>query len=146
MDATRRDLGPLAVRQWAISQSMTRFLLRRNVPPNAISLIGLASGCVAGLAFGATASTATWAPALWLLGAILILIRLFANVLDGMVAVEGGQCSRVGELFNEIPDRISDSAVLIGLGYAAGGHVALGYIAALAAVFTAYVRAVGKAV
>jgi phosphatidylglycerophosphate synthase len=48
-------------------------------------------------------------------------------------------------LFNEVPDRIADAAVLLGAGVAAGrGGVALGLAAALAAVATAYVRAVGK--
>src|SRR6185436_6697998 len=49
-----------------------------------------------------------------------------------------------GELFNEIPDRISDAATLIGLGYAAHSNPVLGYIAACMAIMTAYVRAAGK--
>ena len=48
-------------------------------------------------------------------------------------------------LFNEVPDRVSDAAVLIGAGYAVGSHVVLGDPAASVAIFTAYVRAVGKA-
>jgi phosphatidylglycerophosphate synthase len=75
---------------------------------------------------------------------VLIQLRLIANLLDGMVAIESGRASRVGELFNEVPDRVSDAAVLIGLGYAQSSEPALGYIAALLAVFTAYVRAMGK--
>ncbi|HZL89799.1 MAG TPA: CDP-alcohol phosphatidyltransferase family protein, partial [Pirellulaceae bacterium] len=67
------------------------------------------------------------------------------NLYDGMVAIATGRASPVGELYNDVPDRISDSAFFIGAGYAAGGHVVLGYAAALAAMFTAYVRAVGKA-
>jgi phosphatidylglycerophosphate synthase len=65
-------------------------------------------------------------------------------MLDGMVAVETHTASPVGELYNEVPDRISDTATLVGLGCAAGSLPPLGYLAALAAVFTAYVRAVGK--
>src|SRR5213076_121946 len=38
----------------------------------------------------------------------------------------------------------SDAAVFIGAGYAWGGNVALGYIATILAIFTAYVRAAGK--
>jgi phosphatidylglycerophosphate synthase len=63
---------------------------------------------------------------------------------DGMVAIARGVTSPVGELYNEIPDRLSDSAVLIGLGIA-GGDWGLGALAALTAMATAYVRAVGKA-
>ena len=61
-----------------------------------------------------------------------------------MVAIDSGKASSVGELFNEIPDRISDSAILIGAGYAIGGDPTLGYLAALVAIFTAYIRAQGK--
>jgi phosphatidylglycerophosphate synthase len=71
-------------------------------------------------------------------------MRLLANMFDGMVAIESDRASPIGELFNEVPDRVSDAALLIGLGYARGGHVLLGFTAALLAVFTAYVRAMGK--
>jgi phosphatidylglycerophosphate synthase len=63
---------------------------------------------------------------------------------DGMVAIATGRASRIGELFNEFPDRLSDTATLVGLGYAAGGMVELGYLAAIAALLTAYARALGK--
>src|SRR6266568_2786173 len=67
-----------------------------------------------------------------------------ANMLDGMVALASGRASKTGELYNEIPDRVSDAAVFIGAGFAWGGSVALGYIATILAIFTAYVRAAGK--
>lgn len=83
--------------------------------------------------------------ALWLGAAAGIQLRLLANMLDGMVAIASNRASRLGELYNEIPDRVSDVAIIIGAGYAVGGLPGLGYIAACVAVFTAYVRAVGKA-
>jgi phosphatidylglycerophosphate synthase len=64
-------------------------------------------------------------------------------MLDGMVAVARRIASRHGELYNEVPDRLSDVAVLVGLGYGDGGDPALGYAAAIAALLTAYVRALG---
>jgi len=81
---------------------------------------------------------------LWLVAAIGVQLRLTANILDGMVALASGRDSKVGELYNEVPDRVSDAAVFIGAGYAWGGNVAVGYIAAILAIFTAYVRAAGK--
>ncbi len=66
-------------------------------------------------------------------------------MLDGMVAIASGKASRLGELYNELPDRVSDVAIVIGAGYAMGGIAVLGYVAACVAVLTAYVRAVGKA-
>ena len=65
-------------------------------------------------------------------------------MLDGMVAVESGAASPVGELFNEVPDRVSDAAMFIGAGYAQGSHPTLGYVAACLALFVAYLRAQGK--
>jgi phosphatidylglycerophosphate synthase len=92
---------------------------------------------------------------LFILSAVLIEARLLANLLDGLVAVEGGLGSKSGEIWNELPDRFSDAMVLIAAGYASGlasGTVvvgtwspALGWAAALAAVTTAYVRALGSA-
>jgi phosphatidylglycerophosphate synthase len=81
---------------------------------------------------------------LWLGAGLLVGTRGLANLLDGMVAIESKRASRLGELFNEVPDRISDAAMLIGLGFAQGGIPLLGFGAALAAVFTAYVRVMAK--
>ena len=67
-------------------------------------------------------------------------------MLDGMVAVEGGKGGPTGELWNEAPDRVADAAIFIGAGFAAGGGVLLGFGAAVAAVFVAYVRALGASV
>jgi phosphatidylglycerophosphate synthase len=75
----------------------------------------------------------------------MVQVRLLCNLFDGMVATASGPPSAVGELYNEVPDRVSDAATLVGFGYAAGGMPWLGYLAALSAVFTAYIRAMGKA-
>jgi phosphatidylglycerophosphate synthase len=71
-------------------------------------------------------------------------LRLICNLLDGMVAVEGGKSSAIGMLFNEFPDRVSDSLLLVPVGYAANLPW-LGWLAALLAALTAYVRVFGGA-
>jgi len=76
--------------------------------------------------------------------ALCIQLRLLANVLDGMVAIEGNARSALGELFNDVPDRIADSALLIGAGYAAGSSPELGWAAAVLALFVTYVRVLGR--
>lgn len=136
---------PIAARQWKLSQRIADALARSGASPNGISVAGAVFGIVGGLAFAGTAIWADWAWLLWLTAAAMMQLRLQCNLYDGMVAIATGRASPVGELYNDVPDRISDSAFFIGAGYAAGGHVALGYAAALAAIFTAYVRAVGKA-
>jgi phosphatidylglycerophosphate synthase len=134
---------PLASRDWIISIDLARRLVQLGVSPNAISLFGLGAGIACGLMFWFT-SWGIFSPSAWLFGAGLVQLRLLCNMLDGMVAMESGNTSPLGELYNEIPDRISDAATLIGLGYASGGIPWLGFLAALLAVFVAYVRAAIK--
>jgi phosphatidylglycerophosphate synthase len=138
------DRRPIAARNLRASVAIANWLAGRGVSPNAISIAGLLAGAVAGVAFACAPGLPDWARALWLAGALCVQLRLAANMFDGMVALARGVASPVGELYNEIPDRLSDSAVLIGLGVAADDW-ALGALAALASMATAYVRAVGKA-
>jgi phosphatidylglycerophosphate synthase len=63
-------------------------------------------------------------------------------MLDGMVAVEGQRASSNGPLYNEVPDRIEDTLFLVAYGYAAW-LLWLGFVAALLAMFTAYIRVLG---
>jgi phosphatidylglycerophosphate synthase len=142
---TPLDRRPLAARNTRLANAVARFLVRLGASPNGISLAGLVAGLLAGVLLALTSQTDGWPRRVcWLAGALLILIRLLANMFDGMVAIASGRTSRLGELFNEFPDRLSDAATLIGLGYAAGGRPEFGYLAALAAVLVAYVRALGK--
>jgi phosphatidylglycerophosphate synthase len=136
---------PLATRQLRASHAAARWVTGLGVTPNAISVAGMFCGIAAGIALALTSSAPEHSRWLWFAGAALIQLRLLANMLDGMVALESGTSSRVGELFNEAPDRVSDAATLIGLGYAAASVPVLGYVAACVALFVAYVRAIGKA-
>ena len=136
------DRRPIATRNRRWAQSATTWLASRNVSPNAISIAGMCACIVAGLSLGLT--SVQYNRVFWLIAALGVQLRLTANMLDGMVALASGRASKVGELYNEVPDRISDAAVFLGAGYAWGGNVALGYIATILAIFTAYVRAAGK--
>lgn len=132
------DRRPLASRSTSWAQACLRGLLRTPISANGISALGLA----ASLAGGAALPFAPLHPWLFLVGAALIQFRLVCNLMDGLVAVEGGRGSPTGPLWNEVPDRLEDAALLVGFGYAALRPEA-GYAAAILAVFTAYVRAVG---
>ena len=138
------DRRPIASREWKLSQTVARRLVERGVSPDGISVAGMMAGLAAGACLVGTAQAGRSERILWVAGAVLIQLRLLANMFDGMVAIEAKRASPVGELFNEAPDRVSDSAVLIGLGFAANGSPLLGLTAALTAMFTAYVRAIGK--
>jgi phosphatidylglycerophosphate synthase len=141
------DRRPLASRERKVWQRLAAFLAARQVSPNSISIAGMLAGVLAGLLLAGTRFAADDAAqrALWLMAAAGIQLRLLANMLDGMVAIASQKASRVGELYNELPDRVSDVAIIIGAGYASSSWPVLGYIAAGLAILTAYVRAVGKA-
>jgi phosphatidylglycerophosphate synthase len=138
------DRRPIAARDLKVMQAIAGWMAAKGFSANGISVAGMVFGLLGGAALLATAGLPGFVRLLWIVGAACIQLRLLANLFDGMVAIARGTASKVGELFNEVPDRVSDSAILIGLGYAPGGDVVLGYAAALAAMMTAYVRAVGK--
>jgi phosphatidylglycerophosphate synthase len=112
-------------------------MIRLRVSPNAISVISiLVAGVGAALLVGVPGVSG-------LLGAaVCVQLRLLCNLLDGMVAIEGQQQSLTGALYNEIPDRIADSLLIVALGYAIHAP-ALGWLGALAAAVTAYIRVLG---
>ncbi len=136
------DRRPIATRNRKWAQTATVWLASRNVSPNAISVAGMCACLVAGIALAATSVSHN--RILWFIAALGAQLRLTANMLDGMVAIASGRTSKTGELYNEVPDRISDAAVFIGAGFAWGGNVTLGYIVTILAIFTAYIRAAGK--
>jgi phosphatidylglycerophosphate synthase len=77
---------------------------------------------------------------------VLVQLRLLCNMLDGLVAIEGGMHAPSGDLYNEIPDRIDDVLILAAAGYAVPGIAwapVAGWSAAILALFTAYARLLG---
>ncbi len=139
MNSTDNHRRPIKARSASWAQGFARWLAQRSITPNQIS--------VASIGFAALGAWLLWQrPSVigWLGCAACIQARLLCNLFDGMVAVEGGKRSAVGELYNEFPDRIADSLLLIALGYASGWSW-LGWFCALAAALTAYVRLAGGA-
>lgn len=135
-DANRR---PIAVRGSGWAQRIAAALARSRLTPNQISVLSVLfalAGAWALLALpGAVGALAC---------ALAILLRLLCNLFDGMVAVEGGKGTATGALYNELPDRLADSLFLVALGYAIALPW-LGWLAALLAALTAYIRALGGA-
>ncbi len=138
---TRR---PLKSRGTGWAAFFTRLMLRIGLKPNLVSLASIVCAAAAG---GAMLLASCQQPAwvFWLLAALGVQSRLFCNMMDGLLAVEGGLKSPTGEMFNELPDRIDDALILVPLGYAGGADwsIALGWAAACGAVGTAYIRAMG---
>jgi phosphatidylglycerophosphate synthase len=129
---------PLASRQRAWAARLARRLTAAGVAPNAISIAST------GFAAAGAAGLATAHPAGLVLAAAMVQGRLLCNLMDGMVAIEGGRRSRDGAFWNEAPDRLSDVLLLAGAGVGAGSPV-LGLAAGALAVATAYLRELGRA-
>ena len=132
---------PLKARNTRWAAGLARLLLKTRLTPNAVSVGGIGFAAIGAACF---LFAPRW-PALWLGGALCVQLRLLANLMDGLLAVEGGRKSASGPLYNEFPDRIEDTLLLVAAGYGAGVPV-LGWAAAVLAMGTAYVRALGGAV
>lgn len=143
------DRRPLTSRDSAWAKSLSTWLARRGVTPNAISVFSVVCAALAMLAFIAT----RWSPVppyratCLLLAAVFMQGRLICNLLDGMVAVEAGAgVGKFGEIFNDLPDRVADILIFAGAGICAGGVEGplLGLGAGAGCVLTAYVRVLGR--
>ena len=128
---------PIAARSSAWAIKLAAWLAQSGVTPNAISVTSVLFAAVGGLLI---CFVDHWLA--WLAAAVCVQLRLVCNLLDGMVAIEGGRKSSVGAVYNEFPDRIADTLFLAPLGYAAGLPW-LGWACALLAALTAYVRVFG---
>ena len=134
----------LKFREFVFVQTIAQRLSQRQISPNQISITSIFFALLASICFLVlpdTGSTGKWL--LPVLAAVAIQCRLLCNLFDGLVAIEGGKKTYSGELFNDMPDRISDALLIVSAGYAIsivswGGT--LGWCAALLAVMTAYVR------
>ncbi len=151
---TARRAIPQRSTGWAAKLADAMYAAK--LTPNKVSIgsvVFAALGAAALIASGLV--TTDGARAALLLGtAVCIPLRLLLNMLDGMLAVEKGMHTPTGELFNEVPDRIADLVLLAAAGYATAGiwaageidwGIALGWLAAAAAILTAYVRTLGAA-
>ena len=111
-NANRR---PLKSRDHPLAKHLAAWLVTKKVNPDTISVFSIVFA-------GVGAVSLYWSAVPWALlaCALGIQLRLACNLLDGMVAIEGGRQSAIGALYNEIPDRIADSLLIVALGYAIG--------------------------
>ncbi len=149
--ASRRGVKSRDTR-WA--HALARSLGGIGISPNAISALSVVFAYLAMELLMRAGDQSTTAGALlfWLGPIVLIQLRLLCNLMDGMVAVEGGKGSPVGALYNDVPDRVADVLILVGAGYSGAGEPGvvklfdqfpMGWCCAVVALWTAYIRTLG---
>ncbi|UNM95009.1 CDP-alcohol phosphatidyltransferase family protein [Ignatzschineria rhizosphaerae] len=144
---------PIKSRSNPLMIRLAKSLSQKNITPNQISLFSIVPAFITMLALAFwQVSPQLWVQILLLAVAMIgIQLRLLCNLIDGMVAIEGGKVTPAGELFNEVPDRVSDTFFFIGLGLSLiapfssdnSFGLVLGLLASLFAAFTAYIRVLG---
>lgn len=116
--------------------------MRLGIHPDSISYFSVVAAGAAAVCFWQA-----WAyPWLLLLGPAFCYLRLWCNMLDGMVALAAGKASWRGEILNDLPDRVSDVLIFVGVAHSGLNAVVSGYWAAIFALLTAYVGVFGQAV
>ena len=86
-DEYSSERRPIATREKETAKKLANWLIARHVTPNAISVTGMVVGIAAGIAFAVSAFEG-WRTPGFVGAAILMQLRLLANMLDGMVAVQ----------------------------------------------------------
>jgi phosphatidylglycerophosphate synthase len=137
--ASRRPIGD-AFRQtahWAV-----HVCVRCGIHPDVISCLSMVAAAAAAICFWQSGNR----PWLLVLGPAFCYVRLWCNMLDGMVALASRKASLRGEILNDLPDRISDVLIFAGVAHSGLNALISGYWAAIFAVLTAYVGLFGQAV
>lgn len=122
-------------------QPVADWLIRHGVPPDAVTWAAVPVAAVGGGAL-ALAGQAPWL--LWIVP-VAATVRIALNLLDGMVARAAGSTHRLGELWNELADRLADVLFLGGLALHPGVDPVLALGAALAAVLASYAGVAARA-
>ena len=123
------------------ADAATRFCVRYGIHPDAISYLSIVAALFAAIFFWKSGQT-RW---LLIIAPLFCYLRLWLNMLDGMVAVAANKASRRGQMLNDLPDRISDIIIFVGVAHSGLMNPLIGYWAAIFSVFTAYVGLFGQA-
>jgi len=123
------------------ADAATQFCVRHGIHPDAISYLSILAALVAAISFWKSGQVRS----LLIVAPLFCYLRLWFNMLDGMVAVASGKASARGEILNDLPDRVSDIIIFVGVAHSGLMNPFIGYWAAIFAVVTAYVGLFGQA-
>lgn len=128
-------------RRLQLTRRFTLLLMGMGISSEAVAIIGMLLGILAGASFMATGESVN--PILfWSLGLAFCVLRILCIRLDRMLQPASSRQSLEEVFFNELPERVSDAVTLIGFGFAIESSPWLGLAAALSAIFSAYIRSI----
>ncbi len=137
--ASRRPIAGLFRRTADLAVTLC---VRWGIHPDVVSYGSVVAAALAAVCFWQSGQRL----ALLVPACLFCLVRLWLNMLDGMVALASGKASPRGEIVNELPDRASDVLIFVGVAHSGLCHPLGGYWAAIFALLTAYVGTLGQAV
>lgn len=115
----------------SLLRPLTDWLASRGVTANQVTVAAAILSIAAGLAIAAYPAS----PAILLLLTVVLFLRMALNAIDGMLAREHGQASKLGMYLNELCDVVSDLALILPFiavdGFPAWGVVAFAITAIL---------------
>ncbi len=117
---------------------LLRSLVHAGVTANQVTLTAM----LGSIAYGLWLWLAPSQPLAWLLLPLFLFLRMALNAIDGMLAREFGQQSRLGDILNEVGDVVSDAALYLPFA-ALSAHPAMVALAVLLAVLTEFVGVLG---
>lgn len=116
-------------------------LARAGVTPDQITLAAIPVAVVGGACLLLSAS----APILLIAVPLLVGIRLVLNLIDGSMARRTGRTHARGELYNELGDRLADTAFLAPVAFLPGAQPQVVLLGVLGGVLASYVGITAKA-
>jgi CDP-diacylglycerol---glycerol-3-phosphate 3-phosphatidyltransferase len=119
------------------------WLVGTGVSPDAVTLAAVPVAALGGVCLALSANV----PALLLAVPVVAAARLVLNLLDGLVARRTGRTHPMGEVWNEVGDRLADTLFIGGLAFVPGVDPRIALAAVVGALLASYaglaVRAAG---
>lgn len=135
--ATIYDLKP---RFQALLRPLCRSLAASGVTANQITLAACAMSLLHGFLFYVSGGARLWL----LLLPVTLFLRMALNAIDGMLAREYNQKTRLGAVLNEVTDVVSDAALYLPFAVIAGLPAPIIVLAAILAAVTELTGLVGQ--
>lgn len=123
----------------ALLRPLVRGLFSAGVTANQVTL----AACLGSVALGAALALRPTSPGLFLLVPGWFFLRMAFNAVDGMLAREFGQKSKLGAYLNELTDVVSDAMLYLPFAFVPGSSVTATGVVIVLSVISEYAGALG---